>query len=181
MAEGFASFLLILAATPLWIMVLQAFLTRVGFRRASGQATAMLASAIAALPTGAALWAVHLSVLDGPELRASALYALLAYALLAYSYFHLFNMGETARRVRILVELRERGNISVEELKSFYDAGAILDRRLERLVALGQVRLEGGRIVLKSRRLYWAAVVINWWGRILSLPSLKSFYKNDGR
>lgn len=181
MAEGFASFLLILAAAPLWIMALQAFLTRVGFRSVSGQATAMLASAIAALPTGAALWAVYLSALKGPGLWNSALYALLAYALLAYSYFHLFNMGETARRVRILIELREHGNISVEELKSFYDAVAILDRRIERLVALGQVRLEGGRIVLSSRRLYWAAVVMNWWGRILSLPSLKSFYTKGGR
>lgn len=181
MADGFVFFLLILAATPLWIMVLQAFLTRAGFRRASGQAGAMLASAAAALPTGAALWAVYLSFLEGPELCASALYAALAYALLAYSYFHLFNMGETARRVRILIELREHGNISVEELKAFYDAGAILDRRLERLVALGQVRLEGGSVVLDSRRLYRAAAVMDWWGRILGLPSLKSFYKNAVR
>lgn len=181
MAEGYACFLLILAAVPLWIMTLQAFLTRVGFRRVSGQVAAMLASAAAALPTGAALWAVHLSALNGSGLWTLALYALLTYALLAYSYFHLFNMGETARRVRILIELREHGNISVEELKSFYDAGAILDRRLERLVALGQVRYEGATIVLISRRLYRAAVVMDWWGRILGLPSLKNFYKNSGR
>lgn len=181
MAEGFASFLLILAAAPLWIMALQAFLTRIGFRSVSGQVAAMLACAAAALPVGAALWAVHLSALKGPGLWTSAFYALLTYALLAYSYFHLFNMGETARRVRILIELREHGNISVEELKLFYDAGAILDRRIERLAALGQVRLEDGRIVLSSRRLYLAAAVMNRWGRILGLPSLKSFYTKGGR
>lgn len=176
MAEGFFSFLLLLAATPLWIMALQACLTRLGFRSASGQVTAMLASAGAALPVGAALWAVHLSGLSGPGLLASAFYSGLTYALLAYSYFHLFNMGETARRVRVLIELRERGNISVEQLKSFYNTGAILDRRIERLAALGQVRVEGGRIVLNSKKLYRAAVVMNWWGRLLGLPPLRSFY-----
>jgi hypothetical protein len=162
-------------------MTVQAFLTRVGFRSVSGQATAMLASAAAAPPVGAALWAVYLSALEGPGLWTTVIYAGLTYSLLAYSYFHLFNMGETARRVRILVELREHGNITIEELKSFYDAGAILDRRLERLVALGQVRYEGAAIVLSSKRLYWAAALMDFWGRILSLPSLKSFYKNNGR
>lgn len=84
-------------------------------------------------------------------------------------------MGETARRVRILSELRERGELSAAELKSLYSAASILDRRMERLVALGQVRLEGGRVVLKSRTLYRAAYVIDWWGRVLGLPSLKGF------
>lgn len=181
MEEGFASFVLLLAATPLWIMTVQACLNRVGLRGVSGQAAAMLASAAAAPLVGAALWAVHLGALKGPGLWTSGLYALLAYSLLAYSYFHLFNMGETARRVRILIELREHGNISVEELKSFYDAAAILDRRLERLAALGQVRYEGGRIVLSSKRLYRAAAVMDWWGRILGLSSLRDFHKNGGR
>lgn len=181
MKESFATFVLLLATTPLWIMTVQACLTRAGFKNVSGQAAAMLASAATAPLVGAALWAVHLSALKGQGLWTSVLYAGLTYALLAYSYFHLFNMGETARRVRILVELREHGNISLDELKSFYDARAILDRRLERLAALGQVRYEGETVVLDSKRLYRAAALMDWWGRILSLPSLKSFYKNGGR
>ena len=100
----------------------------------------------------------------------------MTYALLAYSYFHIFNMGETARRVRMLSELMERGSLSALELKSLYDAAAMLDRRMERLVALGQVRLEGGRVVLKSRMLYRAASVMDWWGRVLGLPPLKGFH-----
>ena len=90
-------------------------------------------------------------------------------------------MGETARRVRVLVELRERSAMSVEALISLYNAGAMLDKRLERLIALGQVRVEGGRIVLSSRRLYWAAVLMNFWCRFLGLPPLRGLNEHGRR
>lgn len=180
MDAGFASFVLLLALTPLFVMALHACVIRLGLGR-SGQAAALLASIAAIAPVGCALWAVYLGTLAGAALLSASLYAALTYALFAYSYFHVFNMGETARRVRILSELRERGELSAAELKSLYNTAAILDRRMERLVALGQVRLEEGRVVLKSRRLYRAATVINWWGRVLGLPSLKSFHGKGGR
>ena len=174
-------FLIILAFSPLWIMAFQAGLTRLGLRRFSGQVTAMLACAAAAVPIGGALWAVYLKGLSGQTLWSASLYGALVYALLAYSYFHLFNMGETARRVRVLVELRERSAMSVEALISLYNAGAMLDKRLERLIALGQVRVEGGRIVLSSRRLYWAAVLMNFWCRFLGLPPLRGLNEHGRR
>jgi hypothetical protein len=173
MDAGFAAFVIILALTPLWIMALQCCVIRLGIVRTSGQVTAVLASTGAFPPVGCALWAVYLAKLSGAALFGASLYAALTYSLLAYSYFHIFNMGETARRVRILSELRERGELSAGELKSLYNAASILDRRMERLVALGQVRLEGGRVVLKSRKLYRVASVMDWWGRVLGLPSLK--------
>ncbi|CAG1065074.1 hypothetical protein BAC1_00651 [uncultured bacterium] len=169
----FAAFVIILALTPVWIMALQACVIRLGIVVASGQVIAMLSSIGAVAPVGSALWAVYLATLSGPELLGASVYAALTYSLLAYSYFHIFNMGETARRVRILSELRERGKLSEAELKSFYNSAAILDRRMERLVALGQVRVEGGRVLLKSRRLFMAASLMDWWGRVLGLPSLK--------
>ena len=53
-------FLIILAFSPLWIMAFQAGLTRLGLRRFSGQVTAMLACAAAAVQIGGALGAVYL-------------------------------------------------------------------------------------------------------------------------
>ncbi len=71
---------------------------------------------------------------------------LLIYALLGYCYFHFVNMGETARRIRILAELAEAGEgLSSREILERYNAGDIIDRRLARLVNNGQVRCENGR------------------------------------
>jgi len=71
---------------------------------------------------------------------------LLIYALLGYCYFHFVNMGETARRIRILAELAEAGEgLSLREILERYNAGDIIDRRLARLVNNGQVRCENGR------------------------------------
>ncbi len=71
---------------------------------------------------------------------------LLIYALLGYCYFHFVNMGETARRIRILAELGEvPGGLSLREILERYNARDIIDRRLARLVNNGQVKCENGR------------------------------------
>lgn len=172
--QGACLFLAILASTPVWIMALQAYLTRLGVCRSSSQAAAMLSCALSALPIGALLWEAHLSGLEGIDLRNHLFYAALVYALLAYSYFHIFNMGETARRVRILIELSQHGGMRAERLKSFYNTKTMLDRRVERLLSLGQVRLDGERVVLASKRLFLAAGMMSNWCRILGLPPLKN-------
>lgn len=168
--------LLILAGTPVWIMALQAVLTRLGLLRGSGQAAAMISCGVAAIPTGALLWAACLRSLDGSGLLVAAVYSALLYSLLAYSYFHVFNMSETARRIRMLIELREHGEMTLGELNSIYNSKVMLDKRLERLVSLGQARIEGETIFLSSRKLFFAASLMSLWGRALGLPSIKGFY-----
>lgn len=174
MEQGFYLFLLVLAGTPVWILAMQAAITRLGVSRRSNQAAAMLSSALATVPVGALLWAVHLRHLNGDGLRTALAYAFFLYALLAYSYFHLFNMGETARRVRVLMELKEHGGMKMGELKSFYNTASMLDRRLERLVSLGQVRVDGERIILGSKKLYFVAAVLDIWCRFIGLSSLRN-------
>lgn len=171
--SGFPAFIGIIAMTPLWITLVHAAITRFGISRSSNQAAAILSCAVAALPTAAALWGAHLGALSGGELLASLSYAVIVYGLLAYSYFHVFNMGETARRVRMLVELTEHGEMKAEELRSFYNTGTMLERRIERLVSLGQLRPEGDRLVLSSRRLFLAAAVMNIWCSVIGLAPLK--------
>lgn len=51
----------------------------------------------------------------------------------------------------------------------------MLDRRLERLISLGQVRVEEGRIVLVSKKLYLVARLMDLWCRFIGLPSLRKF------
>jgi hypothetical protein len=65
----------------------------------------------------------------------------------AYIAFHLDNMGETARRIRILRELCEapRG-LSREAILAAYPPQEVFDRRIRRLELAGQCIEEDGRL-----------------------------------
>ncbi len=71
---------------------------------------------------------------------------LIAYTGLAYCYFNFINLGETARRIRIVRELFESQNgFSLEELLERYNASTIIDLRLQRMISKGQIVCRGGR------------------------------------
>ena|SRR2546426_6316745 len=78
----------------------------------------------------------------------------LTYLCLVYCYFFaFFNVGESARRVRLLIELvaaGERG-LTLREILSAYNARMILEARLGRLLASGQIVERGGRYVIGTR------------------------------
>lgn len=67
---------------------------------------------------------------------ASLSFLLISYNSFGYAYFHVFNMSETARRIRLLNELCENNTI-IRNKK--YTIEELIDRRLERLVELGQI------------------------------------------
>lgn len=72
----------------------------------------------------------------------------LIFCALGYGFFHFLNMGETARRIRLLLELRENGAQTEAELLGRYSAADIVDARMGRLLRNGQVRLVDGRYVV---------------------------------
>ena len=65
----------------------------------------------------------------------------LAYLALAYTYvFGFFNVSETARRLRLLVELLDAGprGLSLDEVLRAYNARMIVEARLRRLLGFGR-------------------------------------------
>ncbi len=85
----------------------------------------------------------------GPDRLAFAAANALAYGALGFCYFNFVNLGVTARRPRILIELRESpAGLTYAELLHRYDAASMVAARLERLVGSGQVRLRSGRYVI---------------------------------
>jgi hypothetical protein len=65
---------------------------------------------------------------------------LIIYCLLGYNYFHFINLGETARRVRILLEIHNSPEgLSEEEILSKYNSGGVLSLRLARLLRNAQL------------------------------------------
>lgn len=77
---------------------------------------------------------------------------LVTYGALGYCYFHFGNLGETARRVRIVREIYEAGErgLTMEEILRCYDAREIFDRRLARLTGAGQIVLRDGHYRIAS-------------------------------
>lgn len=56
---------------------------------------------------------------------------------LGHVYFHVFNMSETARRIRILISLVQ--GLPTSKLEGAYSSDGIIKVRLERLRSMGQI------------------------------------------
>jgi hypothetical protein len=74
---------------------------------------------------------------------------LIIYTSLGYCYFHFVNLGETARRIRILREIYDsESGLTQDEIVKRYNSREIIDRRLERLLDNGQVIRKNGRLYI---------------------------------
>jgi len=93
---------------------------------------------------------------------------LVTYTSLGYCYFHFINLGETARRIRIVREIQESpGGLSMEEIVARYGARHVVDIRLGRLLKKGQIIYRDGRyhigqpsMLLMSRAIISMKVVL---------------------
>jgi len=103
---------------------------------------------------------------SGGDWLISGLSALLVdlpiYGCLAYGYANFVNLGQSSVRVRIYRELLDAGvtGVAGEALRATYDEQSMLQARLERLVAAGDLRLDAGRYMIGQRRLLVIAAVI---------------------
>jgi len=71
---------------------------------------------------------------------------LIAYSAFGYCYFHFINLGETARRIRIMRELYDSdGGLSMEEILEKYNAKEMVRMRINRLVSKKQILDKAGR------------------------------------
>jgi hypothetical protein len=105
----------------------------------------------AGLAVDAALvcWACALASARPSDWVGQIAVTLLTVAALGYGYFHFINLGETARRVRILREFVEAGGTLDEAgLLRRYNGAQIVQIRLQRLLSSGQVSLREGRYAL---------------------------------
>ncbi len=120
------------------------------------------------------LWLVYLRSL---EVRSygfyGLLYASMVYGCFSYAYLHLCLMGETARRLHILYELKMRGTLSKEKLALDYGANDIIVARLNRLIRSGQLRLKGNRYQLNKTFLCAVSRLLLIWAQLIGFRSDK--------
>lgn len=80
------------------------------------------------------------------DLIYSSLVGLIVYSSLGYCYFHFINLGETARRIRILREIYDSASgLPMDELTMRYNSEEIIKARLGRLLGNGQIIDKKGR------------------------------------
>ncbi len=173
-------YLILLTCTPLLIFILHIAATRVFMRYKFdilNQVIVIICSFVGHIPMAAAIWMVYLRYLTTPvELVWTLIYSLIVYNILAYCYFHIFNMSDTARRVRILYEIYNSKQLKESDIASLYSANNMLDSRLERFLSMKQIKFSDGRYLLNSKFFYYVAKIVTSWGRILGLPSPQTVY-----
>jgi len=92
----------------------------------------------------------------------------ITYGALSYCHFHFVNLGETARRIRLLRELYENpAGLSRGELLSRYNAREIVSLRLARLEGNGQLVLKNGRYVSGAPAVIAMARILDFMKRAL--------------
>lgn len=108
------------------------------------------------------------SGMDLTETGALLTVNMLTYGMLGYCYFHFINLGETARRIRILRELHEAGGgLSMDELLKRYNAAQMVEIRLQRLLGTGQIVERGGRYLIGKPVMLWISQAIVLTKRII--------------
>lgn len=86
---------------------------------------------------------------------------LIIYSALGHCYFTFINLGETARRIRILRELYDSGQgLSLDEILERYDAKEIIERRIARLLNNGQILFKDGKYYIGNPLMLFIAKVI---------------------
>lgn len=86
---------------------------------------------------------------------------LITYSALGYCYFHFINLGETARRIRILREIYDSGyGLTEREILARYNAKQIIDIRLSRLLNNAQVLYKNGRYYIGNPTMLFISKII---------------------
>ena len=167
--------LLLSLSSPLAICLAHAILTRV--IRLLGRLIAPQLVVLGTVLLGniPVLWLGWILVLrdlrgDFWSMACGIVYLILTYNALGFCYFCLLNLSETSLHVHILMDVLLSGPIPAADLASRYGVGDMLNARVERMIALGQLRSQNELFVVNSRGLLLAGRVIHNWRRLLGLP-----------
>ncbi len=171
--------LVILACAPVVIALHHSALARLNrllSKPYSNQSVCLLSILVSSVAETVLL--LLFGLLGGPSFFPALLYSATLYLALGYTYFHLFNMSETARRIRLLYEIERSGGVSGLTVNSnaasdIPAADKSVTTRLARLEALGQInRLKSGAYVTSGVTLLFGARTARLWGLLIGIDIL---------
>lgn len=154
--------------------VTHVLLSRYGGRRMKLQSPQVLLVRLVLafnIPAIAGTWLIaRFEACDVAQTVYMLVFASLVFNGIAYAYFHIFNMSETARRVRMLLQIRRAGpaGLRIQELERQYSQKGMIEARLDRLVRMNQLTLaQDGRYHVAGNTLLWAGRIMSLWRRFV--------------
>lgn len=104
---------------------------------------------------------IYLVVVSNRSFTVNLITEIIIYAALSYCYFVFINLGETARRIRILREVFDAPEgFSLEEILRRYNAKEIIELRLQRLLANGQIIAKEDKYYIGKPLMLWMAKIV---------------------
>jgi len=88
-------------------------------------------------------------------------------ACIGQCYWSLICISESGRRFRIARLVHTGQAVTPGDIRRLYNKDLIIEERLKRLIAWGEVREEGPRVICVRKKMYWASVAVHFWARVL--------------
>ena len=160
--------LLFLLLSPLILMVFHIIFVKLNKKffksKISNQNTAIFCELILNIPIIFIFYSLNKSF-------SAIAYAFLVYNSLGYAYFHFFNMSETARRIKILLEIKKNKTLKIENLTQNYKSDFMVKTRLQRLLELNQIKKINEKYFIKGKILLFATLMIRFLKKTLNLEN----------
>jgi hypothetical protein len=108
-----------------------------------------------------------------PERLGAVAYAIVVSGGIAFCYFNFFMMSETARRIRILVDVYVAERTEYEAMgynhkaREEYNAAAMIDVRIARLLAAHAIQEKDGKLFATSSPMLFASRLVHFWSQLL--------------
>jgi hypothetical protein len=116
------------------------------------------------------VWLVGEGVTAAGEIASGILF-MLGYAFCVnFLNWFVFTLTETSMHIHLLVEIGLHEPVSLRDLNQRYNKQNIIRARIPRLVELGQLRLENGRLTVVGSWVLQAAKACRLLRRILGIP-----------
>jgi hypothetical protein len=166
----------ILVCAPVGLLILHAVVSWIlrycGYGSVAPQLVTVCAAAGGNVPVVYLAWEAALKNVAGNpvEILCGLAYVLLTYNACCYGYFCLLNLTETSLHVNILTRLLIGGGMRPEELARLYGVKDMINSRIDRMIALGQLQEKEGRYVAGNGTVVLLGRVLNVWRRVLGLP-----------
>lgn len=174
MPNALAFLMIALLLAPVLMLLLHVAIHRTcrqAGRPLTAHASAVLAIAAGQLPIAGVVWRTGSAWAGEPVGWCWALlYELVVYAALAILYLDVVNIAETSLHVHIVLEVAWADRLPVDVLAARYGGTHMVDARLDRLVGLGQVRVDRDRYYLRNRKMLFVARALDVWRRLLGFP-----------
>lgn len=162
--------LLLFLALPLFLCAVNATLNRIPHTNPHKTPfTAGLITNVIFLPLYAF---AHIGFFDRAiaPLFCGLLFALIYMNCMVFLNWFIFTLTDVSMHIQLLMQLSRLGSVKPDQLAECYNKNTILANRVPRLLELGQLRLENGRLFLNGGAVLFGASVCMVMRKILGIP-----------